>query len=93
MTAKSTKKRQKKPRNRRARAICWLNAKDLKESNKGAFRFTPPLSSPGGREEKKRKARKRRGDPTTPENHDAGANEFPCCESSKKRNPDVSSDD
>ncbi len=51
----------------------------------------PPLSSPGDQEEKKRKARKRRGYPETPWNHGAGANGFPCCESSKKRNPDASS--
>ncbi len=52
--AKSAKKRQKKPRNRRARAICWLNAKDLKVSSKGAFRFAPPLPCQATKKKKTR---------------------------------------
>lgn len=88
MMAKSAKKRQKKPRNRRARAICWLNAKDLKESSKGAFRFAPPLSLPSDQEEKnKGKARKQRGDPKTPENHGACAYELPCAKARRSAIP------
>ena len=91
MTAKRAKKRQKKTA-QPARSRDLLAQRNVFEGvKKWAFRFAPPLSSPGDQEEKKRKARKRRGYPETPWNHGAGANGFPCCESSKKRNPDASS--